>query len=453
MLEYFYRYYIEMSYGPGFVMTNIFYAMAIVLLLRPTEQLKNLGMIKLILEMILVWICSVAVSATEYSLFGDNMINDRVMMIALLAGYAIFVSKYKPVTRLVRSFVFFSCFLQIIPISEPIGDWFEAIDPTYVWAEHFTWIIVIGLGAMVLLFLIRYSTEDLTFVPVYPCVLLGTIAMICTVWQILSPYMKPERTYNILASGAFLAITILGYFMFYTVSKEYDQNLELLAIQHKRTLDEELLLFSEENYTEIHQLRHELKNHMSYIKLMAEAGEYQKLKEYAATVCGEAEEIFQFVECGNHVINAVINHAIRQGELTGVQVESQIVLPPVIPFKETEFCSLLSNLMENAMEAARASGTEDPVVMMRIRPQLDYLFIHVDNPVDESLPPQRRLSLQTTKGDKKLHGYGTRIIQELVKKYRGSVKYDMRDGRFYVDVMLCLVQEENHGEDESCDLR
>lgn len=453
MLEYFRSYYIEMNMGPGYVMTNIFYVVAIVLLLRPAEQMKGRGLFHGITDMFLLWLGSVFICGTGFALFGRNMLVDRVMMIALLLIYAIFFSKYKPVTRLVRSFVYFSCTLQIIPISEPIGEWFEEIDPTYVWAEHFTWVIVIGLGMMVLLFLIRYSTEDLTFVPVYPCVLLGTIALIGTVWQILSPYLKPERVYNILVAGAFLAITILGYFMFYTVSREYDRNLGLLAIQHKQTLDEELLLFSKENYSEIHELRHELKNHMSYIKLMAEAGEYQKLKEYAATVCGEAEGIFSFVECGNQVINAVMNHAIRQGELMGVKVESQIVLPPVIPFKETEFCSLLSNLMENAMEAARLSGDEEPVVLVRIRPQLDYLFIHVDNPVNDSLPPQRRLSLKTTKADEKLHGYGTRIIQNLVKKYRGSVKFDMRDGRFYADVMLCLVQEENHGEDESCDLR
>lgn len=452
MLEYLQNYYLELQMGPGYVVTNIFYAIAVVLLLRPVASLKGRAFLRSLLDMFLLWVGSVIICGVGYSLFGQSMLVDRIMMVALLLIYAVFGSSYKPVTRLVRSFVFFSCMLHIIPISEPIGEWFKDIDASLIWMEHFTWVIVIGLAMVVLLFMRRYSTEDLTFVPTYPSFLLCVIASIGIGWQMISPYLHPERIYNIPVAVCFFAITVLGYFMFYNVSREYDTNLELMALQHKQTLDKELLSFSEESYTEMHQIRHEIRNHLNYIKLMAESGEYQKLKEYVDMVCGETEDVFRFVECGNHVINAVMNHIIRQGDSMGVKVEYQIVAPTEIPFKETEFCSLLSNLLENALEASQQAGVADPVVIVRIWPQHDYLFIHVENPVNDSISPQRRLSLRTTKEDQKTHGYGTKIVRDLVKKYQGSVKFDMKGNRFTADVMLCLVQEEKHGEDQSGNL-
>ncbi len=449
MIDYFYQYYVLRQMGPGYVVTNVFYALAVVLLLRQQEKLLGRGLGRTFLDVVGLWLLGIVICGTGYRIFGQSVMIDRGCAAVQLLVYALFASKLRNITKMTRSFVFFSCFLHIIPISEPLGKLFEEIDASYVWAEHFTWVVVILLCSVVLAFLKRYSTEKLTFVPRFPCVLLGAIAAIGVIWQLSSSYFQPERGYNVTVAVCFLTITLLGYFMFYTVSREYDRNLELLALSHKQTLDEELLQFSRENYEEIHQLRHELQNHMNYIKLMAEAGEYQKLKEYAATVCGEAEEIFRFVECGNQVINAVMNHAIRQANSMGIRLDYQIVAPPDIPFRETEFCSLLSNLLENALEAAAASGEEGPTVVVRIWPQQDYLFIHVDNPVDSAIPAQRRLSLTTTKKDRRTHGYGTRIIRDLVKKYRGSVKFDMRQGRFLADVMLCLEQEESHEENQS----
>lgn len=211
-----------------------------------------------------------------------------------------------------------------------------------------------------------------------------------------------------------------------------------------------MLQFSRENYEEMHQIRHEVKNHIAYIRALSENGEYSKLKEYLNVVTGETEELFRFVECGNDVINAVMNHAIKQAKASGVEIESQIIVPPNLPYQETKLCSLLANLLDNAIEASVRSGTQHPVVCVGIRPQQDYLFLRVTNPVAESGPGQP--SLHTTKADKKLHGFGTKIIRRVAEQYQGSVKFAIKEGRFIVDVMLSLEGERQDGEYVSGDL-
>lgn len=42
---------------------------------------------------------------------------------------------------------------------------------------------------------------------------------------------------------------------------------------------------------------------------MTENRQYDKLHDYLEQISGQTEEIFCFIECGNDVINAVMNYA------------------------------------------------------------------------------------------------------------------------------------------------
>ena len=201
----------------------------------------------------------------------------------------------------------------------------------------------------------------------------------------------------------------------------------------------------------MHEIRHEMKNHLAYIHILFEKGENERLEEYLKEVSRETENLFSFVECGNDVINAVMNHMMTQAKAENITLEPQLIVPPVLPYPETELCSLLSNLVENALEAAEKSGEKNPVVTVGIRPQQDYLFIHVTNPVNSKISNRRHLKLQTTKEDARMHGYGTKIIQNIAVKNQGSVRYDIENGRFVADVMLYLG-DDSYGETKAGNL-
>ncbi len=446
MLAYLQTYYIVRDFGPSYVVTNTFFALAVVLLLSDIKWDVK-GVLRTLWDAFACWLGGVVFCSICNLLFGQSGVTDRVMMALTLLLYALLRSKYRPATRALRAAVFYSCMMQVLTVSEPLGELVkDYINETYTWAEHLTWLVVVLMSLAVLLFLRRFSTEKISFLPTFPAVLVTGMAAFGVLLQAVSEAIGVPKQYAVLVAGCFWLLELMGYYMFYVVSMEYDKNLELLSIQHKETLDEELLGLSRDNYEEMHKIRHEIKNHLAYIQVLSEHKEYEKLQEYLVTVSGETEELFRFVECGNDVVNAVMNHAIKQAEAHGITVETQIVVPKLLPYRETELCSLLSNLMDNAVEGAMASGAEHPVVTVSIRPQQDYLFLRVTNPVDGSIPPSRRLSLQTTKENRQVHGYGTKIIRTVAERYQGSVKFDVRDGRFLADVMLYLEEEVCDGE-------
>lgn len=443
MLDYFYEYYIIQSFGPGYVATNVSYVIAVVALLNGMERSWR-GLARKLAELVLCWLGTVAYCGVYYRLLGHAWM-DQSMMALFLVFYAAVLSRYSPITRLVRSCVFFACTMLALPISEPVGELImDYVDASYTWAEHLTSLIVVVLTVLAVAFLRRFSTERLAFIPTFPAVVVAVVAVLSTFLTLACMGSGASRGYGVLQAVCFWVIMLFTYYMFYTVSREYEQNLELIALRHKEELDGELLQFSRDSYEEMHQIRHEVKNHLAYIRALAECEDYGKLREYLNIVSGETEELFSFVECGNDVINAVMNHAIKQAKANGIEIDSQIIVPPRLPYQETKLCSLLSNLMDNAIEASIRSGEERPVVTVSIRPQQDYLFVRVSNPVAEACAGHP--TLRTTKEDKKLHGFGTKIICRVAEQYQGSAKFVVRDKRFFADVMLSLGEEGQNGE-------
>ena len=197
------------------------------------------------------------------------------------------------------------------------------------------------------------------------------------------------------------------------------------------------------NYDELRAMRHELKNYTFYIQALLDAKKYEELKEFLADSLASKSPVLNSYDCGNYMVDVIMNHEINAAREQGVRVKPDILVPHELPFCDEDLCSLLTNLMDNAIEAAVASKREPPQISLTIRPKQEYLFIHQENPVSADIPSDQRLSLRTTKKNGELHGYGTRIIRGIVDKYNGSIKYAMHDGLFITDVMLELKEKKS----------
>lgn len=457
MFEYFKFFYILHNYGIGYIMTNIVYVAACMVLLGDFKWKKKGTAIRFICQFLMCWLWTVLFDTVYYAITkgvgAGNM--DRIMMAVFILFYCVTFSKLSWTTRILRSVVFYTCYMTMLPVSEPIGEALQSINNDYfVWSQHLTWIVVVVMTMVVAWFLTYFSTEKLMLVQKVPALLIVIMSCLILLVETEGVIRKvPEsfKSYMVLIGGAGFLLEILCYYLFYRIGKEYDRNLELMAISQKENLDQELFQSTHTVYEEMHEIRHEMKNHLAYIHILFEKGENERLEEYLKEVSRETENLFSFVECGNDVINAVMNHMMTQAKAENITLELQLIVPPVLPYPETELCSLLSNLVENALEAAEKSEEKSPVVTVGIRPQQDYLFIHVTNPVNSKISNRRHLKLQTTKEDAGMHGYGTKIIQNIAIKNQGSVRYDIENGRFVADVMLYLG-DDSYGETKAGNL-
>lgn len=441
MAEYFRLFYIDHIRGISYILTNYLVVAATVVLLNDV-QLTVRGIARKVGECLLCIVACMLFTALYYACFGDVQM-DRVTVAVFIIGYALLRSRYDWRICLVRGCIFFASFMVMLPISEPIGELFESINKDFFkWAQYLTFVAVALLTCATVWFLRHFSFDNESIVQPQFMMLIVVISLLTVLSQVANLALHPIRTFNVLVCCILWVINMLTYYLFYSISKITMENVSLLTLRHKAEMEAEKYQENKMSYDELRILRHEIKNHNFYMKVLLDEGKYDQLAEYLnRTTLEDSQQLMSF-DCGNHTIDVVMNHEMGVARMRGVTVAPDILVPSTLPFREELLCSLLSNLLDNAIEAAAASGQEAPQVSVSILPRQDYLFIKVTNPVDPKIPAHRRLSLKTTKPHSELHGLGTRIIQRVVDEYHGSIKYSMdAGGMFVTDVMLALPRE------------
>lgn len=100
--------------------------------------------------------------------------------------------------------------------------------------------------------------------------------------------------------------------------------------------------------------------------------------------------------------------------------DDQRIQQPHLSIPDHHLCSLVANLLDNAIEASRK--IEDPKIVIEMKMVKDYLSLTIRNKMDPSMQ-DKALTIRTTKADKKQHGLGRQIIDDIVRRYNGCVRF------------------------------
>ena len=141
------------------------------------------------------------------------------------------------------------------------------------------------------------------------------------------------------------------------------------------------------------------------MQTLLEQGEYEKLRSYFAEYSGQLVPAFSAITCPHRAIMAVLNMEQTKAQCSGITLETSIAVPQEMGFADTDLSSLLMNLIDNAMEYL----------------EKDTAFA---------------MGLRTTKRDKDIHGYGTKIVESITHAYNGVVRYQIRGGFFEASVII-----------------
>ena len=102
---------------------------------------------------------------------------------------------------------------------------------------------------------------------------------------------------------------------------------------------------------ETRQARHDMRHHFSVLSALAERKEWEELKDYL----GNAWESIPNVElnlCDNQAVDGVAGHFCLRFKENQIPFSIDIDLPRKLPVSEIDMCLIMSNLLENALEAS-----------------------------------------------------------------------------------------------------
>lgn len=449
MFDYFIDFYIKMQYGYALILTDVFFSVGCVCCLnRFSREIKI--WLRRLLEMVFVWLCVIFAASFLYSLVGSTLYNIWSFAVALVV-YAVFFSRYRPRIRLEISAFFLAGFLSAMSISETVGYLFRNGVPGEIGGKiDMTVVVQIAVIACITLFLTLNSVEKFVSAPWYCTAFVVTVAAIhIFATQFISRQMGEKRELVTVLNVCFLIIEALVYRIFYMIVKEHNEKIEAQGMYLRSERDRELAAFAKENINKMHELRHDMKNQYAYMGMLIERKEYDRLGEYFKKYSGEILDAVSFTACGNHLFDYLLNIETRKAQEQGVKLDIKIAVAPVLPFDDSDMCSLLTNLLDNAIEACVRNGKEGETATAHvgIRQQQDNLLIRVVSPSGESeRKTDGSVNLTSSKKDAQLHGYGVKIIRNIVQKYKGMINYHIEEGNFVADVTLPILDVAKKGE-------
>lgn len=240
-----------------------------------------------------------------------------------------------------------------------------------------------------------------------------------------------------------LMVVISVIYAMYNMCREQDEILVLQAEQQRLLSEREVAGMVAANIDDLRCLRHDLKNQYAYMSILLREKRYEELEEYFGHMAEDLPPLLGLVNSGNRSIDTVLNMEMTKAKQSYIPVEYNVIAPAVLPFSADDLCAILANLMDNAIEECarlRAQGQDDVSIRLSIRPHGSYLYIVCRNSTDRQSLERWHDALRTTKTDDRLHGYGTRIVMKLAKKYNGTADYSLKEGTFVAKVMLDTME-------------
>ena len=193
---------------------------------------------------------------------------------------------------------------------------------------------------------------------------------------------------------------------------------------------------AEQFYTRIRQLKHEMRGHMTNIKVLTGQGEYASLEDYIARMDESISDFELTLQTGNPVTDVIVNDTRRRSLDLGIrfQVDFHYWSPGYDAF---DVGIILQNLLQNAMEACEKVSEGERFIVLTGKRKGRFFLIEVKNSfAGEVVFGQDGLPVTTKKEDAPMHGIGLSNVRREAEKYMGELELRTDQREFSATVLL-----------------
>ena len=237
--------------------------------------------------------------------------------------------------------------------------------------------------------------------------------------------------------GISLGMIVVDSVLFVLLSyiSDRERKLRLLQLQQTRA-QERLKMYQELNVTNTYhkKILHDYSNQLHCIQGLMADQQYEKAKEYAQKLTNDLCQGSDFIDVHNTIVNVVLNQKYRLATQKGIKIIFDIMDFSEIKLDDQDVVILLSNLLDNAIEAT-AKETAHKVIKIKLLNKNDTVIISISNRISKPVKIVNGM-IQTSKSDKENHGIGLNNIMTIVKKYDGDARMRYKDGWFYYTAIL-----------------
>ena len=178
---------------------------------------------------------------------------------------------------------------------------------------------------------------------------------------------------------------------------------------------------------QVMMLLHDMNKHYSVLRQMS--GE-ESVRRYLDELLSQNASIRPVVQSGNPMLDVIINGKLTQAVNAGVRIELvRTSAPETLPMSDTELCSLMMNLIDNAVDGVLDSGAQQPYIKLDMHVKNGFFVFRLENSAR---------NLEKAKTPAPGHGLGLKIIRQIVERSDGLLEMEQDVDCYRVTLALPL---------------
>lgn len=187
-------------------------------------------------------------------------------------------------------------------------------------------------------------------------------------------------------------------------------------------------------YRKMRGWRHDYRNHIQAMKVMAANGNMDGIKAYLDELDTDLNTVDTVVKTGNAMADAILNSKISLAQSKSIAVHCDAHIPVKLQMSELDLCCILGNLFDNAIEASLSLPERERRIRVYMDMKGTQLYISFTN-----FTSGRKLNkvgniFKTSKGDG--HGFGLVRIDNIIERLGGYLSRNSEDGAFTTEILI-----------------
>lgn len=235
-----------------------------------------------------------------------------------------------------------------------------------------------------------------------------------------------------------LLLFLLLQLMFHQIAKnlieknEQEQKAQILEIQSSQYQN----LLSYINQTG--KLRHDFRHTAHTLLSLAQENDMVKMLQYLKEYNQELNSYTPRLFCKHSAANAILSYYAGLADSREIELDWNIDLPAQLSISDVELCSILGNLLENALDGCMTVLPPQRFINLSIDlTENGELYLILVNSFNGSVKISKEKYLSTKKDG---NGIGLWSISITAEKYAGMTRFYHSETEFYSEVMLNMLK-------------
>lgn len=257
--------------------------------------------------------------------------------------------------------------------------------------------------------------------------------------MLLSFQQKNNSFGYLTVSFGMVSINLVMFVLLKYISAREKQYNQMKILQERNKEKMQAYYEFSEDYAQKKRMVHDYNNQIHCIQGLLRQNKYREAEEYADKLTEILIDGREVIDVNNTVLNVVLNQKYRLAKSKDIALYFQVNDLSGLWMKEQDVVILLSNLLDNAIEACEKLDC-NKVIRLKLVKEKQQMVLSVQNPV--AVPVEiKNNDIQTGKGDKKNHGIGLKNIQMVLDKYGGIGRIRCDKGWFYYTAVIPQTEE------------